>query len=132
MKTFFQILEYRFLVENTKIANAMFPYKIPSHKSMFRQIEWVEQIGPIMRNDVLLPVTSLLSWKFYFGLKTFYKKSVWCTNYSNFQIHTFWKHCNSIWGYFFPLSILNSKVFQRCLNVVYNVFTLGNVKLILR
>ena len=61
MKTFFQILEYRFLIENTKIANAMFPYKIPSLKSMFRQIEWVEQIGPIMRNDVLLPVTSLLS-----------------------------------------------------------------------
>ena len=39
----FQILEYRFLNENTKIANAMFPYKVPSHKSMFRQIEWVEQ-----------------------------------------------------------------------------------------
>ena len=76
MKTFFQILEYRFLVENTKIANAMFPYKIPCHKSMFRQTGWVEQIGPITRNDVLPPVTSLLSWTFYFGLKTFYKKSV--------------------------------------------------------
>ena len=76
MKTSFQILEYGFLVENTKIANAMFPHKIPCHKSMFRQIEWVEQIGPITRNDVLPLITSLLSWKFYFGLKTFYKKSV--------------------------------------------------------
>ena len=50
----FQVLEYRFLsflVKNTKIANAMFPYKIASHKSMFRQIELVEQIEPITRND---------------------------------------------------------------------------------
>ena len=72
----FQILEYRFLNENTKIANAMFPYKVPSHKSMFRQIEWVEQITPITGNDVLPAVTSLFSWKFYFGLKAFYKNSV--------------------------------------------------------
>ena len=103
------------------LANAIFPYKIPCHKSMFRQIEWVEQIGPITRNDVLSPVTSLLSWKFYFGLKTFYKKSVWCTNYITFHIHTFWKHWSSIWGFSFPLSIINSKVFQRCFNVVFRL-----------
>ena len=28
MKTFFKKLEYRFLVEDTKIENASFPYKI--------------------------------------------------------------------------------------------------------
>ena len=45
-------LEYRFLVESTKIENTVFHIKIPCQKSMLRQIEWVVQNGHIFENFV--------------------------------------------------------------------------------
>ena len=57
-KTFFKKLEYRFLVESTKIENASFPYKLPYQKPTLRQIEWGEQNEPITKNEVL-PATTL-------------------------------------------------------------------------
>ena len=57
-------------------------------------------------NNGVLPVTTLLFWKFCFGLRTSYKELTWCTNYPNVHIHTFRKRWSFIWGYFFPMSIL--------------------------
>ena len=37
---FYKKLEYRFLVERTKIKKASFPYKMAYQKPMLRQIEW--------------------------------------------------------------------------------------------
>ena len=54
-KTFFKKLEYRFLLETTKIENALFPKKLPCQEPMLRQIEWGVQSGSITKS-VLLPV----------------------------------------------------------------------------
>ena len=43
----------------------------------------------------------------WFSLRTSHKVLIWCTNHPNVHIHTFWKHWTFIWGYFFPVSILN-------------------------
>ena len=59
MQTLFKKLEYRFLVESTKIGNITFPYKTAKllcQKPMLRQIAWGVQNGPITKNGVL-PVT---------------------------------------------------------------------------
>ena len=43
----------------------------------------------------------------WFSLRTSYKVLIWCANHPNVHIHTFWKDWTFIWGYFFPVSILN-------------------------
>ena len=58
-KDHFKKLDYRFLVESTKIENASFLYKLPYQKPMLKQIEWWLQDGHITKNG-LLPVTTLL------------------------------------------------------------------------
>ena len=85
----FKKLEYRFLVESTKIENTIFPYKMFCQKPMLEQIEWGVQNGPITKNEVL-PVINLFFRKFCFSLKTSYKGLIWCTNHPNVHIHTFW------------------------------------------
>ena len=52
MKTFFKTLEYRFLVEPTKIHE-----KLLCQKPMLKQIEWRLRNGPITNSGVL-PVTT--------------------------------------------------------------------------
>ena len=54
----FNKLEYRILVENTKVENVSFPYKTALSKANVRTIEWGVQNGPITSNGVL-PVTTL-------------------------------------------------------------------------
>ena len=61
-KTFFKKLEYRFLVERTKIQNTSFPFKT-ALSEMLRQTEWQLQNGPITKSGVL-PVTALFFGKF--------------------------------------------------------------------
>ena len=55
-------MEYRFLVESTKIENGSFPLKNfmseLNLRQMLRQIQWLVQNGPITKNEVL-PVTTL-------------------------------------------------------------------------
>ena len=57
-KTFFEKLEYRFLVESTKLKTHHFHTKLPHQKPMLRQIEWWLQNGPVKKNG-LLPVNNL-------------------------------------------------------------------------
>ena len=54
----YQKLEYRFLLESTKIEMQYFYTKLPFQKPMLRQIEWEVQNGTITKNGVL-QVTSL-------------------------------------------------------------------------
>ena len=55
---FFTELEYRFLVESTKIENATFSYKnVMSEDSVLRQIEWGVQNGLITKNGVFTVTT---------------------------------------------------------------------------
>ena len=61
-KVFLKDMEYRFLVESTKIENGSFPLKNfmseLNLRQMLRQIQWLVQNGPITKNEVL-PVTTL-------------------------------------------------------------------------
>ena len=54
-----------------------FHTKLTYQKPMLRQIEWWVQNGPIKKNGVL-PVTSLLFWKFCFSLRTSYRMYLLC------------------------------------------------------
>ena len=98
-----------FLVESTKIENATFPYKTAiCEANVNRKIErWVKN-GPITKNGVL-PLTTLLFWKFCFSLRIYFKELIWCTNNPNVHIYTFRKRWSFIWGWFFPVSILKRK-----------------------
>ena len=97
-KTFFKKLDYRFLVESTKIENASFPCKTGNQKPILRQIKWWLENGPITKNGVL-PVTTLFFWKFCFSLRTFYKEFICCTNNPNDHICTFCKRWSFIWRF---------------------------------
>ena len=110
-KMFFKMLEYPFLVESTKIENASVPYKKP----MLRQIAWWVKVGSITKNRVL-PITTLIFWKYYFSLGTFYKKLIWCAKDPNAEIRTFCKCCTFVLGCFFLLSILKSAIIVNSVN----------------
>ena len=58
-ENFFQKMEYRFLVETTKIENRHFHPKQLCQKPMLRQIE-----------RRVLPVTALFFWKIFFSFST--------------------------------------------------------------
>ena len=105
IKTFFKKLEYRFLVESTKIENASFPYKTVISEANVKTNKMVTKNGPIRKKEVL-PVTTLFFWKFCFSLRTSYKELICCTNNPNAHICTFCKRWRFIWGCFFPVSIL--------------------------
>ena len=45
-KTFFKKLEYRFVVETTKIESTSFQFRLLCQKPMLRQTEWRLQNGP--------------------------------------------------------------------------------------
>ena len=104
-KTFFKKLEYRFLVENSKIENALFPYKTVIQRPMLRQIKWWLQNGPIKKKGVL-PVNTLFFWKFCSSIRTSYKGLTCCANDPNAHICTFYKRWSFIWRCLNPVSIL--------------------------
>ena len=72
---FFQKLEYRFLVESTRIENASFPYKTATSEVNGKTNYMVTTNGPITKNGVL-PVTTLFLSKYCFSLRTFYKELI--------------------------------------------------------
>ena len=81
-KTFFKELEYRFLVEITKIENAMF-----LHKTAFSEANIKTNRMGSTKNRVL-PVTALFFWKLCISIRTSYKRLIWWTNYPNVHIHS--------------------------------------------
>ena len=57
MKTFFKKLEYRFIVETTKIESTSFSFKTALLEAMLTQIEWRPQNGSITKSGGgVLPV----------------------------------------------------------------------------
>ena len=106
-KTFFKKLEYHFLVESTNIKNASFPYKTAMSEANVKINRMGSTKGPIKKNGVL-PVTTLLFWKFCFSLRTSYKELTWCNNYLNVNIHTLRERWGFIWGCLFPVSTLSN------------------------
>ena len=104
-----------------------FRTKLHCQKPMSRQIEWGVQNGSVIMNGVL-PVTTLFFRKFCFSLRTSYQELIWCTNHLNVQIHTFGKRSNSILGCFFPVSILNFKIYDVTTWLINNCSTHRTMK----
>ena len=104
MKTFFKKLEYRFLVESTKIENAWLLYKIVISKVNFKTNRVVTTKWTYRKERKF--TSNYFFWKFCFSLKTFYKELIWCTNDPNAHIRYFCKRWSFIWRCFFPVSIL--------------------------
>ena len=89
-----------------------FHTKLSCQKPMLRQIEWEVQNGTITKDGVL-PLTTLVFWKFCFRGRTSSKVLIRCTNYPNVHIHTFRKRWSFIWRCFFPVGILKELNFPR-------------------
>ena len=85
-KTFFKKLEYHFLVENTKIENASFPYRTALSEANVKTNRMVTTKERIFASNCFIFL------KFCFSLRTSYKELIWCNNF--------------IWRCFFPMSIL--------------------------
>ena len=107
-KTFFEKLEYGFLVESTKIENAIFPYKTAISEANVKtnrivSTKWTHHKGCSFASNYFF-----FFWKFCFSLRTSFKELIWCTNNPNAHIRTFCKRWSFIWRYIFPVSILKS------------------------
>ena len=74
-KIFFKKLEYRFLVETTRLKTHHFHLKLLCQKPMLREIKWRLQSGRITKSGVL-PVTNLFFWKICFSLRTSQKELI--------------------------------------------------------
>ena len=104
-KTFFKKLEYRFLVESTKIENASFPYKTAISEANVKTNKMVTTKWTYHKERSFAS-NYFIFWKFCFSLRTSYKEFIWCTNDPNVHIYTFRKRWSYIWGCFFPVIIL--------------------------
>ena len=115
IKTFFKKLEYRFLVESTKIENASFPYKTAISEANVKTNKMVTTKWTSQRTNGDHKERSfagnylIFIWKFCFSLRTPYKELICCTNNPNAHICTFCKCWSFLWQCFSPVSILNSQ-----------------------
>ena len=105
MKTFFKKLEYRFLVERTKIEKASFPYKTAISEANVKTNRMVSTKWTYHKERSFAS-NYLIFLNFFFSLRTSYKELIWDTNHPNADIRTFCKHWSFIWQRFFPVSIL--------------------------
>ena len=71
-KTFSKNWGTVFQLKALRLKTHNFHTNLSYQKPMLKQIEWWVQNGPITKNRVL-PVTTLVFWKFYFILRTSYK-----------------------------------------------------------
>ena len=69
MQTLFKKLEYRFLLESTKIDSITFPYKTALSEANVKTYRMGSIKLTFTKNGVL-PVTSFLFQKFFFSLQT--------------------------------------------------------------
>ena len=104
-KTFFKKLEYRFLVEATKITITPFPFKTSLSEANVKT-----------NRIAIIKSTYHKEWSFASNYLIFFGKFVpvlepleeliWCTNDPNVNISIFRKRWSLILGCFFPVSIL--------------------------
>ena len=116
-KTFFKKLKYRFLVESTKIENALFSYKSAISEANVKTNRMVSTKWTYHKERIFAS-NYFIFWKFYFSFRTLYKELIWCANEPNVHIRTFRKHWSFIWRYFFPVSILKYK----CWGAIFSSF----------
>ena len=81
-KIFYKKLEYYFLFESTKTENTSIPYKTAILETN------VKTTRERLKNGVL-PITTLIFWKFCFSLRPSYKELFCWRNDPNVHIHTF-------------------------------------------
>ena len=106
-KDFFKKLEYRFVVENTKIENASFPYKQTAiSKASVKTNRMVSTKWTYHQEQRFASNYFIFFWKCCFSLRTSYEELIWCTNDPNAHILTFRKRWIFISRCFFPVSIL--------------------------
>ena len=86
-KTFFKNLEYHFLVKSTKIENAWFAYKTAISEANAKTNTMVTTKW-VCHKEHSLASNYVFSWKICFSFRDSYKELIWCTNYSNVEIHT--------------------------------------------
>ena len=94
-KAFFKNLNYRFLVESTKIVNASFPYKTTISEGNVKTNKMVSTNWTYHKEWSL--ASNYLFLKFTFSLRTSYKELIWCTNDSDVDIGNFCKRWCFIW-----------------------------------
>ena len=107
MNTFFKKLEYRFLVESTKIENASSPCKPGISEAIVKRnkmltIIWTYQKERSFANNYFI------FWKFCFSLRTSYAELICCTNNPNDHYCTFCKRWSFIWRCFFAVHCVKS------------------------
>ena len=89
-KTFFKKLEYRFLVETTKIENTSFPFKTALSKANVKAnrmatAKWTYHREWSFASKYLIFLENCSS------LRTSHKELIWCTNDPNINIRIFCK-----------------------------------------
>ena len=111
-KTFFKKLEYSFLVENTKLENALFPCKTAISEAKYVETNRMVSTKWTYHKEWSLAGNYFIFLKFCFSLRTLSKELIWCTSDPNVHIDTFHKRSSFIWGCFFPVSILKRGKFR--------------------
>ena len=103
-KTFFKKLEYRFLVEATKIENT-FPFKTALSEANVKTNKMATTKWTYHK-EWSFASNYLFFWKICSSFRTSWKELIWCTNDPNVNISIFRKRWSLILGCFFSVSML--------------------------
>ena len=106
-KSFFEKLDFCFLVESTKIEKTSSPSKTVAPEVNVKtngmvSIKWTYHEERSFASNYFIFLN------FFFRLRSSYKELVWCTNHPNLHICTFCKRWRFMWWCLFPVSILKT------------------------
>ena len=110
-ENFFQKLEHCFLVESAKVKNASFQFKNDISEANVKtkrmvSTKWTYQKERNFASNYFIFLKILLQFLFQFYFRASYKELIWCINYLNLHVFTFWKRWSFIWWCFCSVSIL--------------------------
>ena len=126
-KTFFKKLEYRYLVDSTKIENASFSHKTVVSEAKVKANRMVSTKWTY-RKERSFASDCFFFWKFCSSLITSYADLIWCASDPN--IRAFCKRWSFIWRCFFSVSIINEttgnfrkrRLHKRCFPEIFPKF----------
>ena len=98
-KTVLKKLQYRFLVESSKIENASFPYKTAILEASAKT-DRIASTKWTYHKERSFASNYVNFLKFCFILRTSYKELIWCTNNPNADICPFCERWSFIWRWF--------------------------------
>ena len=100
-KTFFKKLEYRFLVESTKIENASFPYKTAMSEANVKTNRIVSTKWTYHK-ERSFAINHFIFFNFFFNFLFFFsiQESLVKSCFDDVHVHTFRSRCNFIWRWF--------------------------------